>query len=163
MTKPVQMTRMVVDLPPTKTHDTREQRLNTFSSYNSVSPFTSVTLAASGGGTSERGRCFHLLPQGLAPWIAAPEGNRRLQVCGWQNRGGGSAYKGEREWDTVRDERDERAAERSVAGQPMVHNGSGDRKSAYGRDERPVERSMEARHTACIGGDERAAEQRVAA
>ena len=36
MMKPVQMMRMIVELPLTKIDETKEQRLNTFSSHKSV-------------------------------------------------------------------------------------------------------------------------------
>ena len=45
------------------------------------------------------GAVFILSSQGLVPLSAVPEGNRRLQVCGWWRSGEGGAYTGEIEQD----------------------------------------------------------------
>lgn len=94
-------------------------------------------------GPVERGAVFNLLTQGLAPWSAAPEGNRRLQVCGWQTEEEAVLInvKGSRI-----QERDERAAERSVPGRHMAQNGSRDRSQPTAETRVQRRRSVVARH-----------------
>lgn len=90
-----------------------------------------------------------MLPQGLAPWSAAPEGNRftqQLQVYGLQTYEEVVLINVKGNRIQERDERVEIAAERSVPGRHMVHNCSRDQSqpTAETRDQR--RRGVVARH-----------------
>ena len=50
----------------------------------------------------ERGAVLNLLTQSLAPWSAALEGNRKLQLCDWSSSSESGADTGEREQDSGR-------------------------------------------------------------